>query len=325
MAAKRATLNNNEVLLFAGATQERRRSRGNWVRKVDNIPGLEKYHRTVLELRNEALTEIVNGPLSHNLFIIEDSIISLEKEDGLFKLTDDSGHSYLARFVVLATGMMDVQPHIQGSIRHILPYANGQTVAYCLLCDGHRSFEKHTAVIGYSEDAASAALLVWERYHPLNVTVLTNGYKHQFSHETLNGLNNKQIRIVEEPIVEVLGNEDEKQLEGFRLNSGEEIEAEMAFVFLGIRPNNQLALEMGAEVDPRGLVLTDKDGESSIPNLFVAGDLRANSTKQIYTAWQHAVDAAQTINRRIRSEFFESTEVDPYRGADLTNLPKYNP
>ncbi len=110
MAAKRATLNNNQVLLFTGAKQERRRSRGNWVRKVDNIPGLEKYKRTVLELRNEALTNIVNGPMSHNLFIIEDSIITIEKEDGIFKLIDISGCIYLAKYVIMATGMMDEQP-----------------------------------------------------------------------------------------------------------------------------------------------------------------------------------------------------------------------
>lgn len=34
---------------------------------------------------------------------------------------------------------------------------------------------------------------------------------------------------------------------------------------------------------------------------FVVGDLRANSVKQIYTAWQHAVDVVQVIDRRIRT------------------------
>lgn len=302
MAAKRATLNNNQVLLFTGAKQERRRSRGNWVRKVDNIPGLEKYKRTVLELRNEALTNIVNGPMNHNLFIIEDSIITIEKEDGIFKLIDISGRIYLAKYVIMATGMMDGQPHIQDSIRPILPYANGQTVAYCLLCDGHRSFQKNTVVIGYGEDAAIAASLITDRYHPLNVTILTNGNKPQFYQETFTLLKDRQISVVEEPIYEVLGNQELKQLKGFRLQSGEVINADMGFVFLGIRPNNELVLQLGANVDSRGLVVTDEKGESSIPNLFIAGDLRSNSMKQIYTAWQHAVDVTQTINRRIRSE-----------------------
>jgi thioredoxin reductase (NADPH) len=74
----------------------------------------------------------------------------------------------------------------------------------------------------------------------------------------------------------------------------------MAFVSLGIRPNNQLALQLDAQVDESGLVITDKNGETSVENLFVIGDLRSNSMKQIYTAWQQAVESVQLINRRMR-------------------------
>lgn len=301
MAVKRTVLNNTEVLLFAGANQERRRSRGNWVRKVDNVPGLSRYERTILELRNDVLKELVQTPLSHNLYVIEESIFLIEKENDFFKLTDGLGRTYYAQYVVLATGMMDEQPHIQGSIRPILKYANGQTVAYCSLCDGHRSFGKKSVVIGYSESAAQAALLLSEKYQLKEMTILTNGHRHEFSPERLKEIQDKGIKIIEEPVHEVLGNEKLKQLTGFKLANGNTIEAEMGFVALGIRPNNQLALQLGAQVDASGLVVTDLNGESSVPNLFVIGDLRADSMKQIYTAWQHAVDAIQFIHQRILS------------------------
>jgi hypothetical protein len=35
----------------------------------------------------------------------------------------------------------------------------------------------------------------------------------------------------------------------------------MGYVMLDIRPNNQLALQLGAKVDARGLVITDANGE----------------------------------------------------------------
>jgi thioredoxin reductase (NADPH) len=297
MATKRAVLNNNEVLLFAGAKQERRRSRGNWVRKVDNIPGLEKYERTVLQLRNEALLDLLNSSLASNLYLVEDSVVSITKEHDYFKLTDSAGRSYLGRFVVLATGIMDEQPHIQGSIRPILPYANGQTVAYCLLCDGHRCQNKKTVVIGYGNEAANAAMLLSDRYQPQGVTLLTNGAKPRWNPELAIKLEGKQIKVIEDPIAELMGND--LKLEGILFESGKKLEAQMGFVLLGIRPNNALALQLGAEVDARGLVCSDEKGETSIPGLFVAGDLRANSSKQIYTAWQQAVDVIQTISRRI--------------------------
>jgi thioredoxin reductase (NADPH) len=181
MAVKRAVLNNHEVLLFAGAIPERRGSRGYWVRTVDNIPGLEKYERTILQLRNEALEDLVQGPLGHQLYIIEDSVQTIKKEADFFSLTDGSGHTYYAKYVVMATGMMDEQPHIQGSIRPILDFANGQTVAYCALCDGHRAVGKQTVVIGHSESAASVALLLVDKYQPTSMTILTNGQTPDFT------------------------------------------------------------------------------------------------------------------------------------------------
>lgn len=302
MAVKRALLNNNEVLLFPGAKQERRRSRGNWVRKVDNIPGLERYERTILELRNETLTDIMQGPFSSNLFLVDDSVATIEKTGEIFKLTDGAGRIYYGQYVLLATGIMDEQPVIQGSIRPILDFSNGQTVAYCLLCDGHRSVGKKSVVIGYSEETAAGALVLAEKYHPPYLAIVTNGKTPEFSQETLEKLKLHGVAIFTSPILDVLGDRSNKQLEGFKLESGEIVQAEMGFVMLGIRPNNQLALQLGADIDKRGLVLTDSNGESSIPNLFIAGDLRANSMKQIYTAWQNAVESLQTINARIRAK-----------------------
>jgi thioredoxin reductase (NADPH) len=300
MAAKRAVLNNNEVLLFIGAKQEQRRSRGYWVRKVDNIPGFARYERTILELRNETLLELTQHPLGHQLHIIENSVQTLEKETDYFKLSDGAGKIYYAKHVVLATGMMDEQPQIQGTIRPILKYANGQTVLYCSVCDGHRSLGKKTAVIGYSESAASIALLLMEKYQPTKITILTNGHPHQFDSDLLKRLQTHNIDIIEAPIQEVLGNKETRQLTGFKMEAGNDIDVEIGFVALGIRPNNQLALQLGTNVDDKGLVITDANGESSVPHLFVIGDLRANSMKQIYTAWQHAVDSLQVINRRMR-------------------------
>jgi thioredoxin reductase (NADPH) len=300
MAVKRAVLNNNEVLLFTGAKQERKRSRGNWVRKIDNIPGLAKYERALLELRNEALQELSQSPLRHNLYVIESSITSLQKEDDRFKLVDGTGRTFYAKYVVMATGIMDEQPHIQGSIDPILTYANGQTVAYCSLCDGHRSVGKKSVVIGHTESAGNIALLLVDKYPLASMTLLTNGLPPEFSPQLLQRLEDKNIQILNAPIMQVLGEREQKKLTGFILEDGQSIEAEMGFVALGIRPNNQLALQLGAHVDDSGLVVTDAHGESTIPNLFVIGDLRAGSMKQIYTAWQQAVESIQLINRRLR-------------------------
>lgn len=161
---------------------------------------------------------------------------------------------------------------------------------------------KKTAVIGYSEDAAQNALLLESRYHPPKLTLMTNGIPHTISEKTLQLLQDKGIELVEDPIAGIIGNKSERILNGFECGSGNIVEAEIAFVSLGIRPNNKLALSLGLDVDAQGLVKTTSEGEASVSNLFIVGDLRSNSMKQIYTAWQHAVEAIQVIDRRIRKE-----------------------
>ncbi|MBP7074604.1 MAG: NAD(P)/FAD-dependent oxidoreductase [Rhabdochlamydiaceae bacterium] len=299
MAVNRAVLDNREVLLFTGAKPEQKRSSGRWVKQVDNVPGLEKYKRPILELRNEVLEKLFQGPFSHNLYVIEDSVTTITKQEGVFKLQDRSGRTYLAKYVALATGIMQEQPHIQGSIRSILDYANGQTICYCCLCDGHRSFGKKTAVIGFKEVAANIALTLQEKYQPISMTILTNGHPAEFSPELLAELKKYHIPILEAPIQEIIGNKELKQLSGFKLETGAVIDADISFVALGIRPNNQLALQLGAKLYENGLVVTDSNGESSVPNLFAIGDLQGGSYRQIYTAWQHAADAIQAIDDRL--------------------------
>jgi thioredoxin reductase (NADPH) len=302
MAVKRAVLNNDEVLLFLGTGPQLRHARGRWVKKVDNIPGLEKYQRTILELRDEVLQDLMQSPLAHNLFVSDESVCSIEKEGDLFKIWDSQGRIYYASYVVLATGIMNEQPKIQGSIRPILPYANSQAIGYCVVCDGHRSFRKKTVVIGHLESAAYTALRLSEMYQLPQIVILTNGYAPEFSGELLKHLQNRNIEIMQAPILEVIGNEELRLLSGFRLETGTVVEAEAGFICLGIIPNNQLALQLNAQLDAEGLVITDNYGESSVPNLFVAGDLRSDGMMQIYSAWQNAVDSVQEINWRIRKK-----------------------
>ena len=40
---------------------------------------------------------------------------------------------------------------------------------------------------------------------------------------------------------------------------------------------------------------------TSVDGVYVAGDLRANTKKQIYTAWDTAVDAADAFNAKLRA------------------------
>ena len=55
MAAMRSVLNNDDTLFFPGSGKDKKKSRGFWVRKVENMPGHLSYNRGIEQPNNENL------------------------------------------------------------------------------------------------------------------------------------------------------------------------------------------------------------------------------------------------------------------------------
>lgn len=301
MAALRVVLNNDECLFFPGTPKDKRKSRAFWVTKVENMPGHLGYKKGIEEPNKESLDWLTQGPFASKFHWMKNrGIINIQKNDNdLFILTDNKNEMYKARFVILCTGVMDIQPVIQGSIEPIFPYANIQLADYCLRCDGHHVLNKKIAIIGHTTSAAWVGIMLHERYQCPLVTIITNGEEPQFDQETKELMERYNFGLVTGPITNIVGEPKKQQMEAI-VCGNQKIPAEFCFIALGMIVYNDLAKQLGAELDTRGFVTTDSKGKSSVSGLYVAGDLRANIKKQIYTAWDTAVDSADEINAQIR-------------------------
>lgn len=302
MAALRTVLNNDECLFFPGSPKDKKKSRALWVRKVENMPAHLGYKRGIEEPNLETLKWISESAFKENFHWKKNTgVSSLSKNsDGLFEIKDSKGEDYLARYVILCTGVMDVQPHIQGDIEAVFDYANAQTIDYCLICDGHHVFNKKTGVIGHTNSAAWVTIMLCERYDLKDLTIFSNGEEPDFKEDTQKLIDAYGIKIEKSKIQSIQGQEKGKILEGFTLEDGSSHSLEICFVSLGMIVYNELAVGLGANVDERGFVIGDDGGQTSVENLYVAGDLRAQTRKQIYTAWDNAVTAVTSINQKIR-------------------------
>lgn len=303
MATLRSVLNNDKTLFFPGARNEKKKSRAQWVFKVENIPGFTEYKKGIDDPNKIAIKFMEESPFSKKFVHKKNkSIVKIKKIKELFELTDSDGDTFVVKYVILCTGVMDVQPVINGEIKEILPFANAQYVDYCLRCDGHKTINKHTSIIGSDNGAAWVAVMLYERYQNPSMTIITHDKKSSITGDVLDLVKKYDIKIIEEEIVKVNYGEKKGVLDSFVFKNGEEFKSEFAFVSLGMIIYNDLAKQIGCKLDNRGFVVTDSKGESSIPGLFVAGDLRAGIKKQIYTAWDSSVDSADTINMRLRTE-----------------------
>lgn len=300
MAALRGVLNNDQVILFTGSPKDKKKSRAQWVRKVENIPGFQNLEKGIIDPNRQTIESIQSGAFAENFTLAQESVAQTKKlADGRFLIQTDKG-SYTADYLVLATGVMDVQPHIEGSIKGVFPYANLQLIDYCVRCDGHHVKDKETVIIGHTDSAAWVAIMLVERYQVPGMTILLNGNAANFSKEVSELIELYQIEVYQAPIMEIMGDATKGLMQGFMLEGSRWVHADIAFVSLGMLVYNDLAKQLGAELDARGFVKTNQKGESYVENFYAIGDIQADTKKQIYTSWDTAVDALDDINGKKR-------------------------
>ncbi len=303
MAMLRTVLNNDECLYFPGSPKDKKRSRALWVRKVENMPAHLGYKRGIEEPNAETVKWVSESEFKHNLHLQKNTGVTsiLRNQDGYFEILDSKGNKHYSQFIILCTGVMDVQPIIKGSIETVFDYANAQTIDYCLICDGHHVLNKRTTVIGHTNSTAWVSIMLHERYQT-SVTILTNGDEPQFAEDTQKLIKLYGFKVITTPIKDIIGQDKGKVLEAFIMEDNQRVDTDICFVSLGMIVYNELAKELGAELDERGFVMAQDSGETTVPGLYVAGDLKANTRKQIYTAWDNAVSAATAINQKLRAQ-----------------------
>jgi thioredoxin reductase (NADPH) len=298
MAMLRAVLNHLETLVFLGDGDATRRSRAAWVTEVENIPGLFDKKRPITATTREVIRFIRNrDDLEPFLTTVKRSAVAIKKEDELFEISTGKDE-YRARFVVLCTGTMDVQPEIGGSIEPIFPFANRGDILYCVRCDGHKTVGRPCAVIGHRAIAGRIAVTLKERYDLPALHVLTHGRSFEGDDRLSALMDRYGIRVHTEEIREILG-DPRKGLTGFRVGE-QTVEVSHAFVAMGSIVYNELAKQLNVRLGDDDHIITDARGETSVPGFYAAGDLVKGKKKQVYTAWDLAVDAVDSIDAKIR-------------------------
>jgi thioredoxin reductase (NADPH) len=79
------------------------------------------------------------------------------------------------------------------------------------------------------------------------------------------------------------GKLDHVELEDRASGKRRDHRANGAFVFIGLDPNTEF-LHGVLDLDERGFIVSDEQFRTNIPGVFVAGDVRRGSTKQLASA-----------------------------------------
>jgi thioredoxin reductase len=179
-----------------------------------------------------------------------------------FTVALDDGHEARAKRLVLATGVVDDLPSIDG-LRELW----GKSVLHCPYCHGWEVRDQPIAVLGSTEDAARFALHLkaWSE----DVILCTNGPP-EFDDATEQLLKSRGVETRHESVVRL--DAEGEELRQVVLD-GDSLPRRALFVKPKMRQRSDLAGELGCKLLEDGAVEVNDFGNTSVPGIYAVGDM----------------------------------------------------
>ncbi|CAN5887425.1 NAD(P)/FAD-dependent oxidoreductase [soil metagenome] len=213
-----------------------------------------------------------------------------EKDE--FRVEPFDGDAVTARRIVLAYGLRDYLPDVEG-IKELY----GTSVFHCPDCDGPAVADSRIGVLGWDRYDANLALFL--RHWSDHVTLLTNGNSPALDAAAQQILKQNGIDVREESIARLAGHGG--NLTQAEFTDGGALRLEALFFHLGSEPRCELAEQLGCELDEEGYIAVDRGQETSCPGVHAAGDITGPPHLASIAAAE-GVRAALAIHRSLLPE-----------------------
>jgi thioredoxin reductase (NADPH) len=211
-----------------------------------------------------------------------ESIVRLE--DG-FEL-DLRTERLRARYLLLATGVRDHLPPLEGAAEALLR----SVVRVCPICDAFEAIGKRIAVITDNDKGEREAEFLTTYSSHVTLIAITDVPTPSRRRLEAAGV---RIETASWSALEVRG--DALHLRA----AGGPMSFDVAYSALGCTPQDDLAVKLGAARDSSGALTVDEHQQTSVPSLYAAGDV-VRGLNQIAVATAEGAIAATDIHNRLR-------------------------
>lgn len=255
--------------------------------KICNFPTYESI--TGIELASKMKKHVENLGIQ----IKAERVTDIKKKENIFEVKTDR-EIYQSKKIILATGTKKRKLNLEKEDKFL-----GRGLSYCATCDAGFFKDKIVGVIGGSNAALTAALLLSE--FATKVYIIYRQGKFFRAEPAWVDLvkKNKKIELIfNANIVELLGKD---KLESIKLDNDKKLKLDGLFITMGSVPNTELAEKFGVKLENK-YVKTDKEQKTNIHGVFAAGDITNNPLKQIITACGEGAIAATSAYKEIMEE-----------------------
>ena len=256
-----------------------------WSPRVENFPGYVSIAGT--ELGDKLLEQAMEQGAEVEL----EEAAALEKQGESWLVRCASGARFTSGAVILATG---AKPRMLGVAREEELVGSG--VCFCAVCDGAFYAGRPVAVCGGGNSALQDALLLSESCSRVYLIHRRESFRgEQKLVEALRQRENVEF-VLNAAVTELLGEEELRALALEQNGARRALSVDGLFVAVGHQPDHS-AFAALLKLDAQGYADAGEDCLTPTPGLFVAGDCRKKSVRQLTTA---AADGAVAALAAVR-------------------------
>jgi thioredoxin reductase (NADPH) len=216
--------------------------------------------------------------------IVTDHVNDLDLTQRPFRLTTDSGDSYVADTVILATGAQARWLDLPSEQKF-----KGYGVSTCATCDGFFFKEKEIGVIGGGDTAIEEALFLTKFASKVTVVHRRDAFRAEKILQDRLFKHPKISVIWDSALHDVTGSDNPLKVRGVALKNVktgaiQELPADGVFIAIGHSPSTELVAGK-VKMKANGYVWTAPYSTvTSVPGLFAAGDVTDDIYRQAVTA-----------------------------------------
>jgi thioredoxin reductase (NADPH) len=250
----------------------------NYIDKVENYPGMImsgpdlafKFYEHIKELDIEFVNKEV-------ISVLDDKVKKV--------VTSDT--EYLCKNVLVATGRV---PRKLGLKNEDL--LEGRGISHCALCDGSFYKGKTIAVVGGGDSALQETLYLSNLCE--KVYLIHRRDEFRVTGSLLEKVQDKDniVRVMNTNITELEIEED--KLHSILLDSGDELEVDGLFIYVGFVPGTRFANDLEI-TDENGYIIVNNKFESKRKGIYAVGDIIKKDIYQVSTAVGDGAVAAINI------------------------------
>ena len=219
------------------------------------------------------------------------TVVDARCENDRFVTMLETGETVESRKLLIATGVRDNVPPIQG-----MDELYGRSVFHCPYCDGWEIRDQPLAVYGKGEKGygLSLELTAWSS----DILLCTDGPS-ELAERQIQRLSRNGIVVAEERVLRLEGSDGVMHRIVF---DGRDPDARRALFFTtGQHQQSALATSLGCELNDKGTVHTGKHETTHLRGLYVAGDA-SHAVQWVVIAAAEGAEAAFAINTDLIKE-----------------------